>query len=85
MAKDTLTFSQVLTNFDPVLPMMLAANASTYGIWAVIYHALPDGSERRIAFLSQTRTPSEWNYAQIQKEALAAVFRVKKVHQYLYG
>ena len=47
--------------------MMLAANASTYGIGAVIYHALPDGSERRIAFLSQTRTPSEWNYAQIQK------------------
>ena len=46
---------------------------------------MEDGSERPIPFVSRTLTPAEKNYSQIDKEALAVVFGVKKPHQYLYG
>ena len=79
-AKDMLTSSKVLAHFDPTLPIKLAADASTYGVGAVIAHVQLDGSKRPIAFASRTLSPSERNYAQIEKEALALVFGVKKFH-----
>ena len=70
LAKDTLTTSQVLVHYNPALPMKMAADASAYGVGAVISHMLPDGTERPIAFASRTLSSSERNYAQIEKEAL---------------
>ncbi len=84
-AKDLLTSSSVLAHYDPQLPIRLAADASAYGIGAVLSHAYPNGEEKPIAFVSRTLTASEKNYAQIEKEALALVFGVHRFHQYLYG
>ena len=84
-AKDVLTSSSVLAHYDPDLPIRLAADASAYGIGAVLSHVLPTGEEKPVAFVSRTLSSSEKNYAQIEKEALALVFGVKRFHQYLYG
>ncbi|MDA8032443.1 MAG: Ty3/Gypsy family RNase HI domain-containing protein, partial [Alphaproteobacteria bacterium] len=83
--KAVLSSSQVLAHYDPSLPLSLAADASPYGVGAVISQQYSDGSERPIAYASRTLTASEKNYPQIEKEALALVFGVKRFHQYLYG
>ena len=85
LVKKQLTSSQLLTHYDLSLLLHLAADASAYGVGAVISHTLPDGTERPIAFASRTLTLTEKNYAQLEKEALSLVFGVKKFHQYLYG
>ena len=44
-----------------------------------------DGKERPVAYGSRTLATAEFIYAQIEQEALAIVFAVRKFHQYLYG
>ena len=47
--KEALVSSQVLAHYDPKLPIKMAADASSYGIGAVVSHVYPDGSGRPIA------------------------------------
>ncbi|XP_030586939.1 uncharacterized protein K02A2.6-like [Archocentrus centrarchus] len=84
-AKQLITSEEVLTHFDPNLPLRLACDASPYGIGAVLSHKMPDGLERPIAFASRSLNAAERNYAQIDREALSLVWGVKKFNQYLYG
>ena len=83
--KKALMSSTVLAHYDVNLPIKVAADASAYGIGAVLSHMNPDGSERPVAFASRTLTSSERNYSQLEKEALSLIFAVKRFHQYLYG
>ena len=81
-AKQKLSTAPVLAHYNPDLPIYLAGDASHYGVGAVISHIFPDGSERPVAFASRTLLQSECNYAQVEKEALALVYGVRKFHQY---
>lgn len=83
--KTALAQSEALTHFNPALPVQLACDASPYGVGAVVSHIMPSGEEKPIAFASRTLSKAECNYAQIEREALAIVFGVKKFHQFLFG
>ena len=83
-SKNALLSSNVLVHFDPALPLVVVADSSAYGIGAVLCHEV-DGIERPIYFASRTLSQPEMNYAQIEKEALAIVFALRKFHYYLWG
>jgi len=53
-SKKMLMSSQLLVHFNPGLPLILACDASAYGIGAVLAHRMPDGSEKPIGYASRT-------------------------------
>lgn len=83
--KNLLLSDNVLTHYNPALPIGISCDASSVGIGATLFHRYPDGSERPIANISKILSDSQRNYSQIQKEALAIIFATKKFFQYLFG
>ncbi|XP_032069854.1 uncharacterized protein K02A2.6-like, partial [Thamnophis elegans] len=83
--KHLLISNDVLVQYSEHLPLVLACDASPYGVGAVLSHQLPSGAEVPVAYFSRTLSASERNYAQIDKEALAIVAGVRRFHHYLYG
>ena len=84
--KKLIASDMVLTHYDPERLLRLACDvSSSVGVGAVLSHVMEDGSEQPIAFASHTLTKAERNYSQIDKEALALVWGVKKFHLYLFG
>ena len=71
-ARQLLTTSTALTHYDYTLPLRRAADASSYGLGAVISYVLPNGTEQPIAFISRSLLKSERNYAYIEKEVLGS-------------
>ncbi|KYN29369.1 Uncharacterized protein K02A2.6 [Trachymyrmex cornetzi] len=83
--KDFLISPQVLIAYDPKLPLLLATDASKVGLGAVLSHRLNNGEDRPIAYASRTLSSTEQKYPQIDKEALAIVWTIRKFFHYLYA
>ena len=72
-------------HYNPKLPFLLNCDASPYGIGPVLSDQMADGTDKPVAFASQTLAPAEKNYAQIELEGLAIVFGVTQFHKYVHG
>ena len=83
--KYEVTSDQVLAHYDPEIPVTLTTDASSVAIAGVLSHIYPNKIEKPIAFVSRALTQSEKNYSTIHREALAIVFSVTKLRQYLMG
>jgi hypothetical protein len=67
------------------LPIVVAADASAFGVGAVILHCFPNGTQKAIMHASRTLNSAEKRYSQIEKQALALVFAVRRFHKLVYG
>lgn len=83
--KKLLTSDLLLTHYDPRLPIMIAADASSTGIGCVAYHTYADESVKAFHHASRRLSQAEQSYSQIEKEGLAIIFAVKKFHKYIWG
>ncbi|XP_055907413.1 uncharacterized protein LOC129942469 [Eupeodes corollae] len=75
----------VLAHYDPQLPLVLATEASPFAVGAVLSHIFSDGSERPIQYATQTLSDVQQRYSQIDREAYAIVFGIKKMYHYVWG
>lgn len=64
--------------------LIIAADASPYELGAIL-SLIENGVCKPIQFVSCTLSPSERNYAQVQREAYAVIFAVRRFHKFLYG
>ena len=78
--KRLLTHSETLQYFDVTKPVTVQTDASTAGLGAVLTQ---DG--RPVTYISRSLTPAESNYAPIELEALAIVFALTRLDQYIFG
>ena len=78
--KKILSTTPVLKYFDPSATPTLQCDASMHGLGACL---MQDGHP--VAYASRSLTPTEVQYAQIEKELLAIVFGMEKFETYLYG
>ena len=83
--KETLTETPVLSLFDPNLETIVAADASSFGLGAVLKQRQQTGDIKPVAYISRAMTPTERRYAQIEKEALAFTWAYERLSDYLTG
>lgn len=83
-SKKLLVDINTLVHYDPRKPIVIACDASPYGVGAVMSHII-EGEERPVMFVSSTLSAAEKNYSQLHREALAIIFAVNKFHKYIYG
>ena len=83
--KSKITSSPILTVYDRNLKLILDCDASKYGIGAVFSQQYPNGEEKPLAYASLTLNKSEVNYSQLDKEASAIMFGLKKFSHFVYG
>ncbi|XP_064470125.1 uncharacterized protein K02A2.6-like [Ornithodoros turicata] len=82
--KSVLSSCPVLHMFDPRLPVIVATDASSYGLGAVLQQLKGD-QVRTVAFASRTLSPLERKYSVGEREALACLWACERWHVYLWG
>ena len=83
--KQIIVSDQVLTSYNPDYEIIVATDASPFGLSGVLSHKMPDGNERPVQFISRTLTKAEQQYSQLDKEATAVFWSCKQFFDYIYG
>ncbi|KAG7295105.1 hypothetical protein JYU34_022039 [Plutella xylostella] len=83
--KKCLSSDNILAHLNQDARIILTVDASPWGLGAILSQIDKDGVERPVSYASRSLNPAERQYSQIQKEATAIIFGVRKYHQYLYG
>ena len=81
--KKALTQPTILEFYNPQAPVKVSADASSFGLGAVL---LQSGSLwKPVSYASRSMSETERRYAQIEKEALAVTWACDKFSDYLLG
>eukprot|EP00731_Ephydatia_muelleri_P028828 Em0020g472a len=84
MLKNEITKPAVLALYDPAADTKVSADASSYGLGAVLLQR-DKSSWKPVAFASRSMSDTEKRYAQIEKEALAIVWACDKFSTFVIG
>ncbi|XP_003747028.2 uncharacterized protein LOC100905937 [Galendromus occidentalis] len=84
-AKELLSSPLLLAHFDPRQTLVVAADACDTGIGGVLLQRYADGNEKAVFHVSKSLSPCQRNYSQIEKEALALVSTVERLHKFIWG
>ncbi|XP_075556725.1 uncharacterized protein LOC142588791 [Dermacentor variabilis] len=81
-SKEITTKAAVLVHFAPAKLVVPITDASPHGVQAILAHRDKDGQERRVSCASPRLHAAEQHQNQLDKDALALMFGVKRFHQY---
>ena len=84
LIKQKLTSSPVLVWYGPSAETKTTADASAYGLKAVVMQKI-EQQWKLVAYASRSMTETETRYAQIEKEALAATWACERFSDYILG
>ena len=83
--QNMVSSDRVLALFDPHRPTRVSADASSYGLGAVLTQQQPSGEWKPISYISRALSTTEQHYAQIEKEALAVTWACEQLRDFLTG
>ena len=83
LVKKDLSSTPVLALYDPNRPITVSADASSFGLCAVLLQT-SEGVRRPVAFALRAMTPTEQRYSQIE-ETLATTWSLERFQDYVYG
>ena len=83
--KHELASDEALALYDTEKETIVSADASSYGLGAVIRQRQEDGTLKAVAYASRSMTKTECRYAQIEKEALVTTWALEHWSDLLIG
>ena len=83
MLRKIILAAPVLVHYNTSRELLLACDASPYGVGAVFSQRMEDDNELPVAFASCSLSPTEKDYSQLDWKQLAVIFCVEWFHQSL--
>ena len=84
--KQALTSDIVMSYFNKNKCTEIITDAFPYGVSAILTQTTPGKNDRKVvSYVSRSLTEVERRYSQTEREALAIVWAIERLHIYLYG
>lgn len=83
--KELLTSDRCMAKYHPSYATTVSADASSFGLGAVLLQTQPSGERRPVAFASRSMTSTEQRYSQTEKEALATTWAIQRFDEFVRG